>query len=279
MKSFLPALLGLILFSLTSCKTQRVVHTAKDEQMTSSEVRVIHDVALNGKIYSAMWQQNAGEFRALCYQAYNAARMSLDLELQKAHTRPLAIITDVDETFLDNSPYAVTQAQRGNEFDLESWMDWTSKGSALPLAGSNEFFNYAASKGVSIFYITNRDIREKEGTLKNLINLEFPFADEEHLMLLTDTSNKEARRRKILENYEVIMYLGDNLGDFAEVFYKQPQAVRNQKVNELSKLFGVRFIVLPNSGYGDWETSLPTFNPKASPSEKDKAIMHNLRGY
>ena len=59
------------------------------------------------KIQAQVWTQNAAEYRALCYQAYNVAKMNLDqfLDFEKKYEKPLAIIADVDETVLDNSPY------------------------------------------------------------------------------------------------------------------------------------------------------------------------------
>ena len=59
------------------------------------------------KIQAQVWTQNSAEYRALCYQAFNTARLNLDsfLSSDKKFNKPLAIITDVDETVLDNSPY------------------------------------------------------------------------------------------------------------------------------------------------------------------------------
>src|SRR5690606_35070308 len=87
-----------------SCATQNV---QKD--------RKLNDIALNGQVYSAVWQQNAGEFQALCLQAYNVATKIVEEKSSVQHFRPIAIVTDIDETILDNSPYAVTQAQRSEE--------------------------------------------------------------------------------------------------------------------------------------------------------------------
>ena len=39
---------------------------------------------------------------------------------------------------------------------------------------------------------------DKPGTLMNLKNLGFPFANDEHILVMTDTSNKEARRQAVL---------------------------------------------------------------------------------
>lgn len=265
--------ISVIIFS--ACKTSKITTTNN----TLSEQRKLNDIALNGKVYASIWQQNAGEFRALCYQAFNIAKINIDQKISSNPTRPLAIITDIDETFLDNSPYAVTQALQGKEFSYSTWLEWTSLGKAIAYPGSLDFFNYAASKNVTVFYITNRNQNDKPGTLKNLQDLNFPFADNEHLIVMDKTSNKEQRRQAIQKNYDVFMYLGDNLGDFSDEFYKKTQTERNKNIDNLANEFGNKFIVLPNSGYGDWETALPGFNYDLTPAQKDSVFLKNLIGY
>src|SRR4051812_47191380 len=79
---------------------------------------------VNGKLFASVYQQRADEYRALCFQAYNLARLRLD-EFAATSTRPRAIITDIDETVLDNSPYAVHQALQGKDYEAASWYEWT----------------------------------------------------------------------------------------------------------------------------------------------------------
>jgi len=278
-------LLYLCIVLLTACKTMQPVNNTvySDTEKHASEqnnLRKLDDIALNGKVYTSIWQQNAGEFRALCYQAFNIAKINIDNKLLNQElTRPLAIITDIDETFLDNSPYAVTQALQGHEFSYSTWLEWTSQGKAIAYPGALDFFNYAASKNITVFYITNRNEQDKPGTLNNLQDLKFPFADNEHLLVMRNTSDKEERRQAVLKNYDVIMYLGDNLSDFSEVFYKKSQTERNKLTDELFETFGDKFIILPNAGYGDWETALPGFNYNLSPAQKDSVYLKNLIGY
>ncbi len=270
MKNIPSFLFGsLLMLSAVSCKTVATTETT----------RQLNDIALNGKVYSAVWQQNSGEFRALCYQAYNIGKQRIDQQTQSHHSKPLAIITDIDETFLDNSPYAVTEAIKGKDFEAKTWTDWTSKAEARAYPGSLDFFNYAKSKGVEVFYITNRNEADYAGTLKNLQNLGFPYADAEHLVVMKNTSDKEERRQNVLKNFDVILYLGDNLTDFSQMFYKKSQAERNAQVDAVSTDFGGKFIVLPNSGYGDWESALPGYNHKLTPKEKDQVFLKNLKGY
>lgn len=276
MKTFKLTALSFLMVVLTSCKIS--VNTLP-EKTAANSAQALHNISLNGKVFSAVWQQNAGEFRALCYQAYNLGQIRIDENLKNPSTKPLAIITDIDETFLDNSPYAVTEAELGKDYDAKTWMNWTAKGEAKAYPGSLNFFNYAASKKVTVFYISNRDENDRIGTLKNLKDLGFPNADNEHLLLKSTTSDKEARRLEVLKNYNVIIYMGDNLADFSKMFNKKSQAERNELVDENYSEFGKRFIMLPNSGYGDWESALNGYNHQLTPAEKDQVFLKNLRGY
>lgn len=281
--SFLSVLL--ISIFITSCSPTVIIRD-NDSQVGSGvrsshtkQNRQLDDIALNGKVYSALWQQNAGEFRALCYQAFNLATEIVKQKTSLSHLRPIAIVADIDETILDNSPYAVTQAINGKEFDSNSWLEWTSKGEAIAYPGSVDFFTYAASQNVTVFYISNRNENDKPGTIENLRKLGFPFADESHVLVMKDTSDKAERRKQVLKDYEVFMYLGDNLNDFSDVFYKKSQNQRNHLVDELANEFGSTFIVLPNSGYGDWESALPGYNSNLTPTEKDDVFIKNVKGY
>ena len=55
------------------------------------------------QIGAYLWFQNSGEYQALCYQAYNLARLRLDRELEDKHNRKRAVVFDIDETVFDNS--------------------------------------------------------------------------------------------------------------------------------------------------------------------------------
>ncbi len=53
---------------------------------------------------ATLWIQNAAEVRALSYQAFNLAKFELDRSLKKRSKKRRAIVVDVDETIVDNSP-------------------------------------------------------------------------------------------------------------------------------------------------------------------------------
>lgn len=253
----------------TACKVQQTA-TA-----TASEAPLV----LKGPAWAAAWQQQAGEYKALCYQAYNLAQMRLDILLQQQYTKPVAIVTDIDETVLDNSPYQVHQALQNEEYSDSSWMVWTARVDCDTVPGSLSFLNYAKNKGVAIFYITNRLEQERSVTLKDLQRWGFPDAVDAHLTMKTTTSGKEIRRNKVADNYEILLLIGDNLSDFSAVFDKKPLAERNDQARNNAAMFGKKFIVLPNAMYGDWEGALYNYKYELPAAQKESMIIKGLKKY
>lgn len=237
-------------------------------------------ITLGGKLWSAAFQQRAAEYRALCLQAFNIARLRVDEVVQQNTSgKPMAVITDIDETFLDNSPSSVQLALQGKDWDQQAWYEWTAKGSADTLAGALGFFNYAASKHITVFYITNRDEKDRAGTLSNLQKFHFPFSDNEHLIVRQTESSKEERRQKVMANFQVVLLLGDNLADFSSLFDKKSETERANNVNQVASEFGKRFIVLPNANYGGWEDALFENKRTWTLAQKDSIINSKLMGY
>lgn len=231
-----------------------------------------------GKAWASLYQQRAAEYKALCYQAYNIAKLRIDEAVKHKGKKPLAVVTDLDETLLDNSPEDARAAINNQDFDTKAWKNWTAKGIADTVPGAAAFFKYAAKKGVAVFYITNRDEDERAGTLKNLQAIQLPFADDAHLLLKTTTSSKEARRQQVLKKYNIVLLCGDNLADFDLLYDNHPgEESRTATTQKLMKQFGSRYIVLPNSSYGDFEGALFKFNYKLSPAQKDSVIKSGLK--
>lgn len=233
-------------------------------------------IVVDGKLFTSMFQQKAAEYKALCFQAYNIARERVNQA--RVGSKPMAIITDIDETVLDNSPYAVHQALNGKDYDPSSWYEWTAMAIADSVPGAPSFFKYASTKGITIFYVTNRDEREKKVTLQNLVKYDLPNADNEHLMMRQTISSKEERRQHILSQYDVLLLIGDNLADFSNLFDKKPQEERDKNIHQTMSMFGERFIILPNPNYGDWE---PAFYNKSGLSlhQKDSILKTGLKYY
>ena len=234
-------------------------------------------IVVSGKLFATIFQQKAAEYRALCFQAYNIARLRLD-HYKPYSAKPKAIVTDIDETLLDNSPYEAHQVLKGKDYDPASWNEWTAKGIADTMPGAASFLKYAASKGITIFYITNRDDKEKAGTLKNLKLFNLPNADSTHLMSRKNSSSKEARRQTVSATHEIMMLIGDNLADFSVLFDKRTSDDRLVNTNFSAADFGNRFIVLPNSTYGDWESAMYNYN-KYTIAQKDSVLKTILKTY
>ena len=224
------------------------------------------------------WQQHSGEYRALSFQAYNFARLSLAVQLQKADpAKPNCVIVDIDETVLDNSAFQGYEVKKGLSFDVKDWAEWTAKGIADTVPGALSFLKYAQSQKVETFYVTNRDQSDYKGTLANLQRLGFPFADAAHLVVKTITSDKEPRRQQILKTYNILLLCGDNLSDFSNVFYREGKNAIEQ-VEQLQKEFGTHFIVLPNPMYGDWEKLLYK-GDHLNETEKSVQRINGLKGF
>ena len=204
------------------------------------------------KDHSMYWHKNSAEYKALCLQAYNIAKKKLELELSKEYEKPLAIIADLDETIFDNTPYNEMLINENKSYNQENWSDWVNKEIATAIPGSLDFFNYAKSVGIEIIYLSNRRVENYEATKSNLIKLGFPF-DESTVMLLRDETRDKLKRRSSIKDYEVIMLIGDNLGDFDSAFFGKTNKERWEVSVSLKDNFGEKFILLPNLIYGDWE--------------------------
>lgn len=223
-----------------------------------------------------LWQQYSGEYRALSFQAYNFARLSLKEALwNQANGKPNCVIVDADETILDNSAFQGSEVKKGVSYVQTDWTKWTNLVAADTVPGALAFLKFAASKKVETFYVTNREEADHAGTLKNLQKFGFPYADEAHLLLKTTTSDKEPRRQKIAEQYNILLLCGDNLSDFSNIFYREGKDTKEQ-VNAMQQLFGTRFIVLPNPMYGDWEKLLYK-GDKLNEEERAKQRFEKLK--
>lgn len=228
-------------------------------------------------LVATLYHQQSAERDALCYQAYAIARTRLDAIL-KQNTDPsrLAIVLDLDETVLDNSPYEAL-CIRDNISYPEGWDEWMHAASAKALPGAIDFLNYTKSTGVQIFYITNRKEKYRQATLVNLQKLDIASASEKHLLLRSSESSKEIRRQEVLQNYQIVMLFGDNLADFSQVFDgEKSTAARQALTDSLQSEFGNRFIVFPNAMYGDWLNAVIDYNFDLLPEaiiEKQKSKL------
>ena len=265
-------MIAVAVFAFSSCCDEKEVKTEKEIiiKKDSSEIS-----SAEHQVMATLWFQKSGEARAAYYQTYNYAEMMLDNLLKKDRFKikkklPKAIITDIDETVLNNSPFNARLIESGEHFNNENWTKWVNEKRAKALPGAVDFAHYAKEKGVEIFYISNRSVKTLKPTIENLKNAGFPFADEKHVLLKDKTSDKTARRNSVLKNYEVILYLGDNLRDFDENFKYAENMNRNDSVDAHKELFGKKYIIFPNPMYGEWEKAAYKGDFSKTDTEKRK---------
>ncbi len=259
-------ILALISIAITSCNP-----TKKPIQDKNSNDHLV---------MATLWFQRASECRALYYQAFNLAKFSLDKQLATTkNLKPKAVVVDIDETVLDNSPFETNSIRTGESFTAKAWKQWVNMAKAAPTPGSLEFLKYAESKGVETFYVSNRSVDDIEKTIQNLQAFGFPFADKEHVLLKSDTSVKTKRRNQIRKSHNILILAGDNIGDFDEILEDRSSAFGFAKVDDLKEQFGKQFIILPNPMYGSWEREVLKSEKKLNAVEKEKLRKKQLIGY
>ena len=223
------------------------------------------------------WVQTSVEYKALAEQTYRAAADRLHAALKEPHWDALvpeergnpaaglkpAVVLDVDETVLDNSPYQARLIRDGEEYDEVSWDRWVAEKKAQPVPGVLDFARAAAAQGVRLLYISNRAVHLKEATLANLRAVGLPVADDSVFLGLGTVvegceqhgSEKNCRRRLAGREYRVLMQFGDQIGDFVQVSANTLEG-RDALFNEYADWFGERWFMLPNPTYGSWEPAL-----------------------
>jgi len=231
------------------------------------------------QVAAVLYQQHAAEYRALAFQAFNLAKLRLDEDFDKKNLKKLskeerkktrAVVVDIDETVLDNSPHNAYLVKSGFAYSDSTWENWVGKHSAKPIPGAIEFLQHAKDKGVRIFYVSNRANSSKSLTIQNLNDLKFPDVSDETVKLKIETSEKEPRRNDIKKDYRIVLLIGDNLDDFSADYEKKSVAERFTTVNTEEKLFGSQYIVLPNAMYGTWERALYDYKNLEIDAKKQK---------
>ncbi|WWW36098.1 5'-nucleotidase, lipoprotein e(P4) family [Stenotrophomonas rhizophila] len=231
-------------------------------------------VSANDNLNAVLWMQRAQEYRAITEQTYRAAADHLDKALKEPNWDALvseergnaakglkpAVVLDVDETVLDNSPYQARLVRDGKEYDEMTWDQWVAEKKAKAIPGVVDFAKAANAKGVTLLYISNRAVHLKEATPANLRAEGLPVADDS-VFLGPGTvvegceqagSEKNCRRRLAGQKYRVLMQFGDQLGDFVEVTANTNDG-RDALLQQYHDWFGERWWMLPNPTYGGFE--------------------------
>jgi acid phosphatase len=224
---------------------------------------------------ATLWIQTAAEYRAAALGTFAGARRGLDAALENPFTKaaleetsndpaqPPAIILDLDETVLDNSVFETRAVRAHTTYDTKLWKQWTTEGAARAIPGAAEFLAYAKSRGVTPFYITNREAKDEEpGTRRNLEQLGYPLDAKVDTLLMQGkngwtTSDKTPRRAFVAASYRILLILGDDLNDFVPASGKSV-AERYALVDSVQSWWGQVWFLVPNPIYGSWERAAIT---------------------
>jgi 5'-nucleotidase (lipoprotein e(P4) family) len=184
------------------------------------------------------------------------------------------VVLDADETLLLNLGFEYDAVAHATPFTDAHWAAWERQGidkvAAVP--GAVEAIRALRAMGVDPVIITNRDALDPSNfastenfgryTEQALAHAGFPgFHHGQNLFLRFDdgdrdpkNSGKDARRASLAKGRCVIAMVGDQLGDFSDLFARsQNMRVRRGDAERpaFAKLWGRGWFVLPNAVYGN----------------------------
>ena len=282
---------------LAGCSAQ---HTARPS--ASAPVAQASEAAkpatADDNLNAVAWTQTAIEHDLIYLQTYRDAQArllpalkdkswdALTKEDRAAPAKGLkpAVVLDIDETVLDNSPYQARLVRSGGEFNEADWAAWCKEQRARALPGVVEFTQFAARHGIAVLYVSNRAKDLDEATLGNLRKAGLPVSGPEAFLGLGTFvqdceqvgTEKGCRRQQISRKYRVLMQFGDQIGDFATVLANNAEG-RGKVMAPYMAWIGTRWFVLPNPTYGSWEPALFNNNWAAPREERHRLKVNALR--
>ena len=172
-----------------------------------------------------------------------------------------AVVLDIDETALMNLGYEADDSQRNGPYDQSRWDRWETSGvgAVEPVPGALEAIRAARRAGVQVVFNSNRSSATADSTVAALTLAGLgPVSHFQTLWLKGDGGTpgggKDGRRWAISAKYCVIAMVGDQLGDFTDLFnapeltVAQRRAATNSPM--LRMLWGHGWFMLPNPVYG-----------------------------
>jgi len=254
---------NLLYFSLILCTFINNTYAKEKESNNTLQAQ---------SMLSVLYAQSSAEYEASNLQTYINAKSSLDKALNDSNwtaaleqknnfeEKPPAVILDIDETVLNNIPFQARAIINGQSYPT-GWVEWMLEESSDAVAGASDFLNYAHSKGVKIFYVTNRIALAEDATRNNIIKLGLPLDTDRDVLLMKNendwTSDKVSRRELIAKDYRVLLLVGDQLGDFLPLDETtlEPSS-RKHLVSSYNHMWGSKWFMITNPMYGRWEASI-----------------------
>jgi 5'-nucleotidase (lipoprotein e(P4) family) len=248
-------------------------------------------LAQREQLNAVVWQQRSTEYRGNALQAWRHATgrlpnlrtngLTASLEQRAAggfRNKPVAVVLDVDETVLDNTPFNANLLREGRGFDLRDWDQWVREARAAAVPGAREFVQRARTLGFRVVFVTNRNCNREAGydaqgraldcpqKAATLANLEAALGSRPAAadLLLRDEqqgrddSDKRARRIEVARTHRIALAAGDDLNDFIRA--------ADYVAAEHSVFWGANngglWVALPNPIYGSWERGIESVAQK-----------------
>jgi 5'-nucleotidase (lipoprotein e(P4) family) len=206
------------------------------------------------------WVRTSVEYQAICIQTYRSAWEAVK-NANDHLDEDWAVILDIDETVLDNSPYEEMLIEKGLKYPAQ-WAEWVNSAEAEAVPGAKAFIDSIRTLGQNahIAFITNRDISFETATVENL-KLRDMWSEDDVVLCRTEKSDTKAiRRNEVVTGtgrcsgtggWEIIALIGDQLHDVADFAAgSSPEELRNTFKD--SSTWGSTSFVLPNPMYGSW---------------------------
>jgi acid phosphatase len=224
---------------------------------------------------ATLWMQTAVEYKASTTETYRDAQGALLRGLADRHwtaaleqtgdfaNLPPAVVLDLDETVLDNSPFEARLVASGAAWSKDSWQTWVNEENATMIPGSMDFLQFARTQHVAPIYITNRacdPTSDADPTVQQLRKLKMPVATGSDWLLCEQSgagSDKSLRRAEVARHYRILLMFGDQLGDFLGIPKASANLAGREKLFEDHQaMWGERWFQLPNPTYGSWEGAM-----------------------
>ncbi|WP_207281813.1 5'-nucleotidase, lipoprotein e(P4) family [Pseudomonas sp. FW300-N2F2] len=244
----------------------------------------------NDQLDAVLWAQTSIEHELIYRQVFASATRQLDAALadltwdalpfapRNLTGLPPAVVVDIDETVLDNVPLNARDILNNQVYSYDRWNTWVDQAKAQALPGAVEFLQAADKKGITVYYITNREHSQVQATVNNLRLRGFPVErNEQVLAASTPTGHceqagygKNCRRQWVASHARVLMLAGDSFGDFVQAEHNTLADQRKAAAPYLAWL-GQRWFLLPNPTYGNWY-SAPYGDQEKLPFERKRQL-------
>ena len=258
-------------------------------------VRAADPPPADDDLNAVLWTQTSVESEANAIGAFALARIRLDQALadpawtgapaeQKGDFKSLspAIVAEVDDTLLSTGAYQAWTVKDRARFHDKSWARYVQARRDTALPGAVDFATYAVSKGVKVFYVSNRTADMKAATIAELKTLGFPVPSDDTFLAFKEKADwmsaKGSRRAVIAQRYRILLLIGDQLDDFTDD-YRGDIAQRQTVFNATRAHWGHDWIMLANPTYGSFEAAPYKGSTHMAPGDKRAQKIEALKAW